>query len=312
MKIDLVTQRVVVAHDQHVQWRDFQAIGLGAAILAVLFGLDLHAGPLGLLRIALGLTYVLFVPGYCLMVALFPRQEDLDGVARLGASIGLSVALVSPLALLLDQLPWGIRPWPILIGEFAVCALFAAVALWRRARLPATEIYTPDLPWTPRSCWNDLTHRDRRLYGAGAIVLMLLAATGAWLLLTPAPDQFMTEFYILGADGQARDYPRTSAAGEVLTVTMGLVNREQIAHTYRVEVWVIDSLTPNRQTLVIHDGPISVAAGQKLERPIAWRMPWEGRDQRVEFRLFLEDGSQPYRQLRLWLNPTTPPPGENP
>src|SRR5690349_2109645 len=101
MQLDRVTPRTVTEHSARWHWHDFHVLVVGAVILAMLFGLDVQAGPVGLVRIALGLTYVLFVPGYCLMVALFPRREDLDGVARVGTSIGLSVALVPPLALLL-------------------------------------------------------------------------------------------------------------------------------------------------------------------------------------------------------------------
>ena len=154
--------------------------------------------------ILLGLTWVLFVPGYCLMAALFAREEDLDGVARLGVSIGLSVALVPVQALILDRLPWGIRPWPILVAELATAGLGAAVALWRRARLPAAEAFAPPLEVRPRAWWRGLPAGERRIYTFLAGVLLLVGLAGGWALLVPPADQYLTEFYIWGRKGRRR------------------------------------------------------------------------------------------------------------
>ena len=47
-------------------------------------------------RIILGLLLVLFLPGYSLIAALFPRKDDLDGIEW----IALSIAVVPVLAVL--------------------------------------------------------------------------------------------------------------------------------------------------------------------------------------------------------------------
>ena len=46
------------------------------------------------IRIILGLLLVLFLPGYSLIAALFPRRGDLDGIERIALSFGLSIAIV--------------------------------------------------------------------------------------------------------------------------------------------------------------------------------------------------------------------------
>jgi uncharacterized membrane protein len=44
-----------------------------------------------------------------------------------------------------------------------------------------------------------------------------------------------------------------------------------------------------------------------LARPVAWSMPWAGPDQQVEFLLFRQGDTDPYRRLRLILD--VEPPG---
>ncbi len=46
-------------------------------------------------RIILGLSFILFFPGYVLICALFTRKEDLNLVERLALSMGLSIAVTS-------------------------------------------------------------------------------------------------------------------------------------------------------------------------------------------------------------------------
>ena len=53
-------------------------------------------------RIILVLLLVLFLPGYSLIAALFPRKNDLDGIERIALSFGLSIAVVPLLGLALN------------------------------------------------------------------------------------------------------------------------------------------------------------------------------------------------------------------
>lgn len=72
--------------------------------------------PLVVLRWVLGSVFVLFIPGYVTVEALFPKGRDLDTIERFALSIGLSLALVPLIGLLLNYTPWGIRLTPIVIS----------------------------------------------------------------------------------------------------------------------------------------------------------------------------------------------------
>ena len=84
-------------------------------------------------RVLLGLLLVLFLPGYSLVAALFPRKGDLDGIARIALSFGLSIAVVPLLGLALNYTPLGIRLVPVLLGLSLFTILLALVAYIGRA-----------------------------------------------------------------------------------------------------------------------------------------------------------------------------------
>lgn len=316
---------VIAGHRPARVGKDFRLILLGGLILLLLIALAPALWFLQPLRLLLGLAYVLVVPGYCLTAALFPRRDDLDGIERAGLSLGLSIAWIPVLALVLDRLPWGLRLWPIVLGEMASILLLMAVAAWRRARQPAGMAHAPEPNWRLGPWWRSLPTAEKHLYRfvAAALVLSTLALAAVFLL--PAPDEFMTEFYMLGPEGLAENFPQEARAGEELGVTLGIANQEQDARTYRVEVWAVDPWAEGRRALVAQAGPLDLARGESIQWPITWRMPWSGDDQVVDVLLYSGPSAQPqfslqsfvselaqllqdspdappYRSLRLWLN----------
>ncbi|MGB9023225.1 MAG: DUF1616 domain-containing protein [Candidatus Bathyarchaeia archaeon] len=91
--------------------------------------------PLVVFRWVLGSVFVLFIPGYVAVEALFPKGRELDGIERLALSVGLSLALVPLVGLLLNYTPWGIRLDPIMISLTILTIGLALVAFARRFRL---------------------------------------------------------------------------------------------------------------------------------------------------------------------------------
>ena len=68
--------------------------GLASAASALVFVVPEDAFPLVYARYAFGSVFVLFLPGYSLIKALFGSKE-LDNIERFALSIGLSLALVA-------------------------------------------------------------------------------------------------------------------------------------------------------------------------------------------------------------------------
>jgi hypothetical protein len=88
--------------------------------------------PLVALRWILGSVFVLFIPGYVTVEALFPKSRELDGIERFALSVGLSLALVPLVGLLLNYTPWGIRLTPIVISLTILTVGLAFVGVGRR------------------------------------------------------------------------------------------------------------------------------------------------------------------------------------
>jgi hypothetical protein len=90
--------------------------------------------PFVALRWVLGSVFVLFIPGYVTVEALFPKGRELDSIERFALSVGLSLALVPLVGLLLNYTPWGIRLTPIVISLTILTVGLAVIALARQYR----------------------------------------------------------------------------------------------------------------------------------------------------------------------------------
>lgn len=91
-------------------------------------------------RYVLGTIYVLFLPGYSLVEALYPFEEDLSPLERMALSIGLSLATVPLIGLVLNYTPWGIRLLPIAISISVFTITTLIIALSRKFNLVRSTV----------------------------------------------------------------------------------------------------------------------------------------------------------------------------
>jgi len=208
--------------------------------------------PDSLLRKALGLAFVLFFPGYVFITALFPNRKELDNLERLALSFGLSIAIVPLIGLALNYTPWGIRLIPILVSLTVFNLAFGILAIYRRAK--AID------PWIPRIDieklkedleWDKASKLDKALTVILIIAIISSIATLGYVITHPKPGEKFTEFYILGPNGKAADYPTKLFVGENATVILGIANHEYRNVTYYVEVWLVN-LTYDFKTNTTH------------------------------------------------------------
>jgi len=90
--------------------------------------------PIVILRWILGALFVLFLPGYALTAALFPKKE-LDFSEQVALSFGLSLVVTPLVGLILSFTPWGIALNPILICLALITGISVIVGAYRKATI---------------------------------------------------------------------------------------------------------------------------------------------------------------------------------
>jgi hypothetical protein len=105
---------------------------LVAITMLVVF--TVNASSLLYVRYVLGGVFVLFLPGFMLISALYSRNEELSGLERLALSIGFSLAIVPLVGLALNYTPWGVRLEPIMVSLALFSEVMSLVVVGRRFR----------------------------------------------------------------------------------------------------------------------------------------------------------------------------------
>ncbi|MBE9592544.1 MAG: DUF1616 domain-containing protein, partial [Proteobacteria bacterium] len=68
------------------------------------------------------------------------------------------------------------------------------------------------------------------------ISIVLAISITAYVIITPKEGEKFTEFYVLGPEGKAEEYPTNLTVGEEGEVIIGIVNHEYSNVTYQLEV----------------------------------------------------------------------------
>ncbi|MDD1774777.1 MAG: DUF1616 domain-containing protein [Methanobacterium sp.] len=128
------------------------------------------------------------------------------------------------------------------------------------------------------------------------ILVLIVASIGViYIIINPSPSERFTEFYLLGSDGKAGNYPTNLTLNENGTVIIGIVNREGTPTNYQLLIKL------NNNT--IKQEPIKLQDKEKKEINLTFNVNQTGNNQKLEFYLFkLPDNQNPYRFLELIIN----------
>ncbi|HTX44109.1 MAG TPA: DUF1616 domain-containing protein, partial [Methanocella sp.] len=260
-----------------------------------------------IVRSALGLVMVLFIPGYALIAALFPGKKDIDGIERAALSFGLSIAVSPLIGLGLNYTPWGIRLDPIVVCLTIFTLICVLIANKRRHGLPAEERFRVDFAGIYRQLKGEVLGEDRtRLDKVLTVILiasiLLSVATLAYVVAVPKQGEKFTEFYILGPEGKADAYPTRFNLGDSKPVIVGIVNHEYRNVTYDLVV----ALNDTARVTGLHSEQVVLADNQTWEKPIDLVPDRPGTNMEMEFLLYADGNmTAPYRECHLWVNVTS-------
>lgn len=219
-------------------------------------------------RIPFGLAFVLFVPGYALVAALFPEADDsagpdsatdaaegrkrfrtestptaIGGPERAVLSLGSSVAIVTLAGLVLNYTPWGVRLGPVLLAVSGAAVGTTAIAAARRRELPPRNRFrVPYRRWiaASRTVLRGPDSRADVALNVLLVVTVLFAVSGVgYSLATPSAGERFSEVAVLTEDdGElvAGDYPSTIGLNESRELVFEINNDERRPVDYTVIV----------------------------------------------------------------------------
>jgi uncharacterized membrane protein len=294
-------------------------VWLVASILAVYLPV-LNESPV---RVVLCLPLILFLPGYCLIAALFAKEGDIDLIERIALSFGLSIAVVPLIGLGLNFTPWGIRLDPIVISLTIFTLAMILAAQYRRSLLPAEERFRVPFSAIAGSVRQEMlpeggSRVDRILSVILIIAILAAVLTTVYVIAVPKEGERFTEFFVLGEKQKAADYPERITVGQHYPLFIGVGNHEYRNITYTVETWGMnmefDNLTNSSRILVmdpLSSRSLMLAHNETMVIPYDLSVEQTGYN-RVEFLLFNETVPGPdvssgdrinasYRDLHLWM-----------
>jgi uncharacterized membrane protein len=226
------------------------------------------------LRVVFGLPFVLFIPGYAFVAALFPeagepppiddgsepdgglQDRGIDGIERTALSFGLSIAIVPLIGLALNFTPFGIRLMPILVSISGFTVVATVVAARRRWELPTDDRFrVPYRGWLAAGkseLFDPQSTADAALNVLLVVSILLATTSVVYAVAVPQQGEQFTEFYVLTENESdelvAANYPEELVAGDPQSIHVGVGNNEYEEVEYTVVVQLQEVEVEERRT----------------------------------------------------------------
>jgi uncharacterized membrane protein len=284
-------------------------------------------------QLFVGFVFIVFVPGYSVTAALFPKSSDessaeiatritsryFGGISvqeRVALSLGLSAAVVSLVGLLLTYTSWGFTRISMVVSIDIVSLVAIAAAIRRRQKVPYPDRFKiPFRQWSQGIKSSVLLPKSKSDTIMSIILLsivLMASVSVGYALTTPRDDERYTQLYILSETGgelQADGYSSGLSVGESESVIVGVTNREHRMMDYSVVVRVQN---------VRESGPVTTDRVQSFELSLDHNeskrqrvafVPTETGDRfRLQFLLYRGDlperisSGSAYRRTHIWFS----------
>jgi len=191
---------------------------------------------------------IIFIPGYVLINVLFPEKKTdkgIDTIERIALSLGLSIAIVPLIGIGLNYTPWGIKLQPIIFSLEAFVLFIGSIAIVRWYQTPPSNRNSLDITI---SLPKQETKSEKILTIILIICIVIAVSLLIYVISTPKQGEQFTEFYLLGSNHLASDYPTNLTLGENAAVILGIINHENTLMDYSVEIWLSNQTTVYNST----------------------------------------------------------------
>ncbi len=127
------------------------------------------------------------------------------------------------------------------------------------------------------------------------IIAIVFCITAIYYIFTKGEGDKFTEFYILGTDGKAHDYPVELRLEDDAKVILGIVNHEYSEMSYIFKISI-------DQTVLYTSDIITLDREEKWEKVVSFKPTKTGMNQRVDFILYKQTNNASPLTLNLWIN----------
>lgn len=281
------------------------------------------------LRVVFGLPFVLFIPGYALIAALFPEAGEppaeieseqapneaddsrtisdrgIDGIERVALSFGLSIAVVPLIGLVLNFTPWGIRLAPIMVAVSGFTIGMITLAASRRWALPVEDRFTvPYRSWLQSAraeLFDPASQTDAILNVLLVVSVLLAVGSVGYAVAVPKDGESFSEFYLLTENDSgelvADGYPTEFQQGEPQELVVGVGNHEdeQVGYTVIVEVQrvnIVNNETRIRDTTELRRFQTTIQDNETWQRQHSVASRMTGERLRLQYLLYRGDPGQ--------------------
>ena len=308
-----------------------------ATVAAVLIP-AIEATPLPALLAA---PFLLFVPGYAIVAALFPQGAEatsagieattdalgpqdrarINETERVTLSFGVSLAVSSIIGLLLSATSIGVALEPVVLSVAGVSTIATLAASYRRAQLPESDRLVVPYREQIQSGGGVFSGHESRLdlalTIAAVVSVVLVVSSVGYAFAVPQQADSFTEFYLVTEqdDGElvADEYPTEFTLGESQPLVVGIGNHEHRTVEYSLVV-ELQEVTVENDTVTVHDSEQllqrqpTLSDGETVHEEVQITLETEGEQLRLAFMLF--KGAAPsdptidnaYRETHLWID----------
>ena len=238
--------------------------------------------PIGVLRFGLGIPFLLFFPGYSVLVSL-----RIGMTQRLALSVVLSTLVVTLIGFCLNYTPWGITLNSVTYGIavfITLSLIFAAIRLRRSNKEDIKPIIDGD----------ERSQRSIFLSIVAVVAILGTLSVSTYFIFAHKTGEAFTDFSVASTSERAINFPQDLKVGQNLDIYIFVSNHENKGCNYSVQV-TIDGFTSN------------IGSGKTLANGETWNQPFQlsfkhlGQNERVEF-VLLKDGQIYLAPLYIWFN----------